>query len=372
MRNKIIAVMFIAYILIFSVGSIIAKDRVFSDMENRNLEQLPVPGTKNLLDGSFTEDFESYMSDQIVFKDFLVRLKVAENRVLNQTLINGVYFAEDDMLIADYVKPYNQLNKNLQYVNDFAVMNPDLECIWLIAPNACYIYEDRLPGYASVYNQQEVMGYIEGNADESIKVVDCSNSLMDARDEYIYYRTDHHWTMNGAYIGYAELCRALGVEAVPKDDYDITVGSSEFYGTQYSNAPMFGQEPDEILLYNNPDGEYTVEYPDESITTDSLYNYDNLEIKDKYTTYLDGNHPLVKISSNCTGGDAGKLLVVKDSYAHCLIPLLADNFSEIYVVDLRYYHQSVSELARENGISRVVFINNLEFLGTDDNFLWLQ
>ena len=97
---------------------------------------------------------------------------------------------------------------------------------------------------------------------------------------------------------------------------------------------------------------------------------DNLEIKDKYTTYLDGNHPFIKITSNSSNKE--KLLVIKDSYAHSLLPLLADNYSEIYVVDLRYYHQSVSELAKSLNISKVLFINNLEFLSTDDNFLWLN
>ena len=377
MRNKMIVIMFLAYIVVFSVGSLIAKDRVFSDMENRNLEQFPKVDSEAILDGSFTEQFESYMSDQIIFKDHLVRIKVAENRVLNQTFINGVYFAEDGMLIQDYVKPYNQLSKNIQYVNEFVEANPDLSYTWLVIPNACYIYQDRLPAYATCYDQQEVMGYVLGNASGSMQIVDCSQELLDAKDEYIFYNTDHHWTMNGAYIGYTALCNAMGLNATPKDDYDIIVGSSDFLGTQYSNAPAFGQKPDEVLIFNNPEGEYKVEYIDDNVTTDSLYNYDNLNIKDKYTVYLDGNHSYLRITSNCVNCNAegkaeDKLLVIKDSYAHCLLPLLADNYSEIYVVDLRYYHQSVSELARDNGITQVLFINNLEFLSTDDNFLWLQ
>lgn len=372
MRNKMLTAMFILYILIFSIGSIIAKDRVFSDMENRNLAQFPELNTSNVMNGSFTEDFESYMSDQIVFKDSLVRIKVAENLILNQTLINGVYFSEDDMLIQEYLKPYNQLDKNLQYVNEFVSTNPDLKYTWMIIPNAGYIYEDKLPEYAEIYDQQEVMGYIIGNADESVRMVDCSNSLIEARNQYLYYKTDHHWTMDGAYVGYLTLCKELDLKVTPLKDYDISVASDDFLGTLYSNAPSFGQAEDEILIYNNPKGKYTVEYIDDDAISDSFYNYDNLELKDKYTVYMDGNHSLVKIKSNCVNGDSGKLLVIKDSYAHCLIPLLADNFSEIYVVDLRYFHQSVSELAEENGIEQIVFINNIDFLSTDDNFLWLQ
>lgn len=370
MRNKMISLLFVVYILVFAIGTILVRDRDFSEMENRNLAQMPVISAKSVLDGSFSSDFEKYMSDQIMGKDMLVRLKVLENRALGQKCINGVYFAADDMLIADYINPYNQLSKNLNYINEFVENNPELDCTWLLAPNACYIYDDKLPAFASCYDQGEVMAYIEANAVENMRVVDCSRELMADRDSYIYYRTDHHWTMHGAYIGYSVLCDALGIDAVPEDRYDIRTGSSTFLGTQYSNAPMFAQKPDDILLYYNPQGNYEVEYVDDGVTMNSLYNTDNLKIKDKYTTYLDGNHSYVKIKSNSSNDE--KLLVVKDSYAHSLLPLLADNYSEIHVVDLRYYHQSVSALAEAEGITQVVFINNLDFISTDDNYLWLQ
>ncbi|MCM1273348.1 MAG: DHHW family protein [Clostridium sp.] len=372
MKNKIITVVFLAYIFIFAIGGIIVKDRSFSDLENRELEQFPKVSAGNIFSGEFSDKFETYMSDQIVFKDFLMKLKVSSNRVLGQTLVSDVYFGEDDMLIKNYVNPYNQLSTNLNYINAFADANPDFEITWLIAPNSCYIYEDRLPAYASCYDQQEVLAYIVGNTSDKIKIADCSPALMQAKNEYIYYNTDHHWTAKGAYIGYSVLCDALNIAATPKREYDITVASDEFYGTLYSGAPTFTQKPDSILLYQKPDGAYRVEYADRSDDKnweDSLYSYDNLNKKDKYTVYLDGNHSYVKITSNSDNEE--KLLVVKDSYAHCLLPLLADNFSEIHVVDLRYYHKNVSDLAREHDITKIVFINNIEFLSTDNNFLWL-
>lgn len=380
MRNKILTISFLAFICVFAFGSVIAKDRDFSDMENRNLTKFPEITGETIVSGEFTENFEKYMSDQIIFKDFLVKLKVIENLALNQKYINGVYFAED-MLIQDYQNPYNQLGTNVSYVNEFAEANSDLNCTWLLIPNACYVYEDRLPSYASCYDQSEVLAYIYGSVSDEIAVTDCFDELMANKDEYIYYKTDHHWTMQGAYIGYESYCEFVGIEDSSEfanntdfdlsDVYDIEVASDEFYGTLYSNVPTFSAEPDEVLLYHKPDGEYTVEYLDEGWTSDSLYNYENLEIKDKYTTYLDGNHSIIKITSNAVSEDNGKLLVVKDSYAHSFLPLLADNYSEIMVVDLRYYHDSVSKLAKENGIENVLFINNIEFLSTDNNFLWL-
>lgn len=376
MRNKLIVIVFIIYILVFSLGSVIAKDRHFSMMENRNLAQFPKANVESVLNGDFSESFENYMSDQLVFKDFLVRLKVGENRILNQSSVNGVFFAKDNMLIQDYKNPYNQLSKNVGYVSEFVCQNQDFSVSWLIIPNACYIYEDKLPAYASCYDQKEVLAYILGNADESINVIDCSNELMEEKNDYIFYKTDHHWTINGAYIGYKKLCDSLGLNATKKSEYKTSTVNEDFLGSLYSNAPSFGQAADKIELFSNPLGEYQVFYADKNITTDSLYNEDNLKTKDKYTVYLDGNHSLIRIKSNHVNEqyneNEGKLLVIKDSYAHSLLPLLADNYSEIVVVDLRYYHQSVSELARESKITDILFINNLEFLSTDDNFLWLH
>ena len=117
--------------------------------------------------------------------------------------------------------------------------------------------------------------------------------------------------------------------------------------------------------------------------------------------YLDGNHAIIRVKNNSyddTNKDnnkdddsesnsiaeidseasdnitsANRVIVVKDSYAHSLLPLLADNYEEIIVVDLRYYHEkTVSELAHEEGISDIIFINNVDFINSDDNFLWLM
>ena len=376
MRNKIITAIFIMYILFFAIGSIIVKDRVFSDMENRNLTQFPKISAKSVFAGDFSDEFESYMSDQIIFKDFLVKLKVTENRTLNQTNVNNVYFA-DDMYIRDYKENTAQIDKNVGFVNEFAESNPDLSVTWLIAPNACYVYEDKLPSHTVVDSQGDTVNHIKDMVDASINLVDVSDDLIKNREGYIYYNTDHHWTMNGAYIGYKKLCEALEIEAVAESEYNIRVASDEFLGTLYSDAPVFNAKTDDIILYEKKGGSYTVNYEDEGFTQDSLYNYDNLLIKDKYQTYLDGNHAIIRIENNnyVSQGDktGDRVIVVKDSYAHSLLPLLADNYKEMIVVDLRYYHEkTVSDLAKEEKISDIIFINNIDFINSDDNFLWLM
>ncbi len=381
MRNRIVTIIFILYILFFAIGSFIIKDRVFSDMENRNLAQFPKASAKSIFSGDFSDEFESYMSDQIIFKDFLVKLKVTENKALNQTYVNGTFFAEG-RYIRDYAENTAQIDKNVGFVNEFAQMNPELNITWLMVPNASCIYKDCLPSNAVIDDQRKTMEHIKDKVDESIVFVDPSEELYNAKDEYIYYKTDHHWTINGAYIGYKKLCDALKMEAVDVSEYNISVASDDFLGTLYSDAPVFNADKDKIIIYERKDGKYKVDYEDEGFSQDSLYNYDKLDIKDKYQVYLDGNHSIIRIynennkskDKNDGGeGKSDKIIVVKDSYAHCLLPLLADNYEEIIVVDLRYYHEkTVSDLAKEEGISDIIFINNIDFINTDDNFLWLM
>ena len=100
-----------------------------------------------------------------------------------------------------------------------------------------------------------------------------------------------------------------------------------------------------------------------------MYDMSYAERKDKYAVFFGGNYPVARIKSN--GVNTEKVLIIKDSYANSLVPFLADQYREIHMLDLRYYHESVSEYIRENGIERVIFINNVDFISTDNNFLWL-
>lgn len=368
-KNRIISIAFLLYLGFFSIGSILVKDRTFSDMENRNLQTFPKLNTETLAKGTFMDEFESYMQDQIILKDELVEINTTVSYVLNQRLIHGVYFAENGMLIQDYVYDGRQIQENVSYVNDFVSEHPDFEYTWLVVPTAGEIYKEALPDYAPYDSQQKAMDYLKENVSENITLIIPEQELLAHKSEYLFYNTDHHWTQNGAYYGYEALCSGMGIMPAAKERYQVNEPSGAFYGSLYSKAPKLGTKPDRIFLYENSNGKYHVEYLDEKWSEDSLYHYENLLLKDKYTTYLDGNHALLTIQGN--GAAKEPVLVIKDSYAHSLLPFLADNFAEIHVIDLRYYHQSVSEYAKEHGIQKIIFINNIDFVTTDNNFLWL-
>lgn len=368
-RNQIITIVFLLYIGFFAIGSIVLRDRTFSELENRQLAAFPEVSFSSIAKGAFMEDFETYMQDQIILKDELVTLHTTVTYGMNVRLINGVYFASEGRLIQDYSYDEAQLSENVSFVNDFAESYPDYHYTWLVAPTAGEIYGETLPDHAPYDSQKQALSYLQENVSDKITLIIPEQELLMHKSEYLYYRTDHHWTQNGAYYGYRALCEGLGIEPKEKDAYQVNEPSKSFYGTLYSKAPRVGVEPDSIFLYENPAGAYQVDYPEENETKDGLYQYENLMKKDKYTVYLGGNHPLMVIHGN--GELKEPVLVIKDSYAHCLLPFLADHYAEIHVLDLRYYHKSVSEYAKEHGIENIILINNVDFLTTDNNFLWL-
>lgn len=371
MHNIVIILVFVVFLAFFGLGYLVFPQREFSDMENRYLSTMPEFTWKSFLSGKFAEDFDDYTADQIAGKDLFVQGHVAYSRALGISEVNQVYFGKEGYLIQDYQEPGTIFEDNLSYIQEFASAHPDVNMTFLIAPNASEIYPEYLPDFATTYSQTQVIDTMQTELDASnLTIVDATDTLMEHKAEDIFYKTDHHWTSLGAYYAYVELCDALGMSAIPLDNYEGTTIEEPFLGSLYSKAPAFGQESDIVTLYENPDGEYQVHFVNENETVDSMYDMDYAQKKDKYAIFFGGNYALTVINSNSEHEE--KVLVIKDSYANSLIPFLADQYSEIHMMDLRYYHDDVNAYIEEQGITEVIFIHNVDFITTDNCFLWLS
>lgn len=380
--DYLVIVVFVIFIAFFGIGYLVLPEREFSEMENRYLTTFPEISWTGFLSGDFTEDFETYAADQIAFKDLFVKSHVAYSKALGISEINQVFFGKEGYLIQDYQEPDETLDDNLNYILSFAQRHADMEITFLIAPNASDIYPEYLPNFAVTYPQTQVIDKMEtvlapvlaGKEESSesqgnLTLVDVTDTLLMHKSDYIYYKTDHHWTSLGAYYAYEALCDALDIQANSIDSYDIQDIEEPFYGTLYSKAPDFWQESDTVSLYINPDGVYQVNDINEDISADSMYYMDYAEQKDKYSIFFGGNYALTVIQSNSNHSE--HVLVIKDSYANSLIPFLADHYSEIHMMDLRYYHDDIDAYIEEHDITQVIFIQNVDFISTENCFLWL-
>ncbi|WP_250160207.1 DHHW family protein [Caloranaerobacter azorensis] len=362
--SKMIVVMFIVFIFGINSLNILTPDREFSEMENRMLSQFPKFSIKNLLSGNFTDKFEKYVADQFVFRDYWVGIKSDLERFLLKTKNNGIFFGKDGYLLEDYKKPGEQLIKNIISINNFADKLPDVQTYLLLAPNSIKIYEDKLPMFADPYDQLKSIEIIKENLNKKINFIDIYKILEKKKEEYIYFKTDHHWTMRGAYYAYQEFAKRVGFKPYSIKDFDLKIVTDSFYGTFYSKANNRHIKPDSIELFIPKFNiNYRIDYVDDNKSSNSLYEYSYLGKKDKYAFFLDGNHALIRIKTSLNNGK--KLVIFKDSYSHCFIPFLANHYEEIHVIDLRYYKLNIYDYIKEHKIKEVLFLYNVATFSND-------
>ena len=378
-----ITALFCAFIGVFLAANAVSPDRAFSEMENRNLEQLPEVdfGTPeklfrdgNFFNGQFMRDFETYTTDQFVGRDFWVGLKSSTERALGKKENNNVYFADQDTLITRFDQPdAGDVTDNLNYVNNF-VENVDIPVVFSLIPTQACIWADRLPEGAPNASQTDLLSQAQG-AVSGATWADVYTPLMEHKDEDIFYRTDHHWTSLGAYYGYTGLAQALGYTPVPLSDYDATVRSTEFYGTVFSSSGVRWVRPDTITTYAPEDGITVVSHTYDNAGNPveeprELYVESFLSVKDKYSMFLGGNQSL-GVVKNANNPDGPKLLILRDSYADSLVPFLTAHYSEIHLIDPRYYHLSVKDYVEQNGIDQALVLYSVPNFVTDQNLFWI-
>ncbi|GAA0178175.1 DHHW family protein [Clostridium sediminicola] len=369
--NKIIVVLFISFLVIINILNFAIPDRVFSEFENRILAQAPKVNFKNLTSGRYTSKFDEYITDQFPFRDFWVSIKSDMERLTFKTSNNGIYFGDDGYLLEDYKKPNEQLLKNINSIKIFSKAVPEVKTYFLLAPNSVKVYENKLPLFASPYNQSKTIEIVEEQLDQNVNFIDVYPKMIDKKDEYIYFKTDHHWTMRGAYYAYKELCNKIDIKAYSINEFNTKIVDTSFYGTFYSKANNRHILPDSIEIFTpNFENECKVQYRDIEKSSDSLYEYKHLEKKDKYSIFLDGNHALTTINTEIK--NEKKIIIFKDSYAHSLIPFLVNHYEEIHIIDLRYYKLNIYDYIQQNNIREALFLYNINYFSEDESIKLLE
>ena len=208
--------------------------------------------------------------------------------------------------------------------------------------------------------EQKIIGYMNGN----VKSVALYDALLAHRTEYIYFRTDHHWTATGAYYAYEQFCKAKGITPTPMssykvDEYDGFLGT--FYRDSSQNATM-GANPDKVVAYHPLSTEATLDYGDSenaSLTRGKIiYDESDAPASLKYGAFITGDNAY-SIINNPDVTNGSSCIVVKESFGNAFVPFLTDHYQTIYVLDYRYWKGSISQFAQSKGVQDVLFVNNL-------------
>lgn len=358
---------FLSFLLFFSVLHILLPDTGFSPNENRYLEKMPVFDFSTVVSGKFMSQFTDYVQDQFPFRDMWISLKAASELILNKKVNNGIYVTENALITQFEEVDLNQIKKNTKYINQFS---QDLKIpVWvMIVPTIAEIYPENLPKYNLEVSQKELVDMIKGDLNENIHFISLLETLYLHKDEPLYFMTDHHWTMRGAYYGYQAFMQEKGLEQGSLKEYEQKVVSENFKGTSYSSSGVFWHPGDRIEVFTKPEFE-NVSMEADGKKYDSMFVTENLELKDQYTYFLDGNHALTYLNS---AEEEGTLLVIKDSYAHDFAPYLTENYKKVILVDLRYYKLPVSDLIEQEDIDEILILYNIENYAEDTNLMFLE
>lgn len=363
------ALIFLAFIGVFFILNLVLPDRQFSEQENRYLQQRPEFSFKSLFSGDYTSKFETYTTDQFTFRDEWITLKAASELALGKQENNDVHLCEGGTLIKGFERPDDStLDSNMSALNAL-VENTDADVYFALIPDKSDLYASLLPNNAPNDSEKEVIDYCY---DKSSAInVDMYSALSSHTDEYIFYRTDHHWTSLGAYYGLSALAESMGLPCPALDSYtDRHVVSEEFYGTTWSSSGFSWVDPDTMEIFvNEPEGLKVTSYPEGSPVEGKLYDFSFLEKKDKYSMFMGGNCPMHVIETGAE--DKPSLLILRDSYTDSLIPFLLDDFSEIHVLDLRYYRASLKAYMEQNDFDNVLVCYSVSNFCTDSNIFLL-
>lgn len=343
-------------VIVIMILNIVIPDHKQSETENRPLQTFPSLNMEHVLSGQYGKDLNTWFSDQFVFRDQNIHVKYLIQKFTGVKEIQGVYLTKRGLIEKTSEVNKKQLDRNLKAINSFKENNPDLKVGFMLAPNAVSIEKDSLPKSADCLDQNKQMDDIYNRIDDSIKKIDLRSTLEKHKDEYLYYKTDHHWTSLASYYSYQKLASSFKLDKTNKNDYKIYPVANSFEGTLANKTGSMNIK-DEIDIYvPKTKTDYVVTDESTNKKSRTIYHSEALETKDQYAVFMGGNKSLFHINID---NDSNKhLLLIKDSYANSLIPFLIPEYASITVIDPRYYFDDYTRLIQNDLITDVLFMYN--------------
>lgn len=345
--------------MILLLGSVVSPDRESSQRENRNLTQLPKLTAASLFSGDYMTRFEKYMSDQVVGRDGFVAAKTFLNRATGKTEQNGVYIGEDGWLFEEPSKYDDEkVSETIDAIRSFCEECEIENQMFVLAPNSSEIVADKLPKHLSFESQENQIQKIYSRLPEKINCIDAEGALKNGGNpEKLYYKSDHHWTSSGAKSVFDTVAKSweLDVDSVNYQTYAL---SDSFFGTLSSSSGIYdNSDVIEAIIPENSAGTYIVLNSSQKTKSVSMFDLSKLENGNQYEVFLGGNFS--KLTITTTSNTENKLLIFKDSYANCMLPMLTPFFKEIVVVDARYFTDDIRAVVNDGEFTHMMFLYNV-------------
>ena len=334
----------VSFVLLLCVTAILfwlIPDKNFSARENRSLQTLPRFDTDKLLAGDLSDAYNDYFADQFPARDVLVTLKGALELLSGKGENNGILLGRKGQLakrLFATARTHKDAAEDSDVIdtahlqNAAAGINRAAENVDI--PFAVFLTGRTADVTTSAFlyptdASETMLSTLRKNVREEANYLDIvpTYRTLYADGEYVYYRTDHHWTTLGAYYAYCEILKAYGMEneIIPAENFQKETVATDFYGTFASASGFHFVPPDsvELWLYGNED-EFLVT-ADGRVLDGGFYNRAHLSGNDKYSVFLDGTHDVVTVTKK-DGESRPTLAIFKDSFANSVAPFLAQHF----------------------------------------------
>lgn len=419
-RNvKVLVFFFVLYVLAI-IAMMIPLRPTRSETEKRELTRFPSFSFASLWDGSYFSGIDQWFSDTFPFRETLISWNTSLwglSGIHTNTIVGEVKPGDDIPPIDDANKPATGTAGSTTTTStttrttttkkpdddkhgDAQTMGPILR-----VDNAGYEYYtfsleqserysqllskvgDKLAGKATVYDiivpnsmgvmlsdaykqkqsittsdQGKAIAYMMSKMNDHVKSVPIFDTLRQHTKDYIYFRTDHHWTATGAYYAYEQFAGVKGFKPTPLKEYK-TDRYEGFLGTFYADSGMssaLGKTPDTVVTYTpkSTNDIHILDRNGKEFDWDIVMDVSNYGASGMYNAFIGGDNPY-SVIKNPALKDGSSCVVIKESYGNAFVPFLVDHYQTVYVIDYRYYDDNVIDLVTKNKIQDVIFVNNI-------------
>ena len=432
-----LSIFMLLFLLLVGLISTFDKDATFSESEKRQLKSRPKFTISGFLDGNFFVEYREYFADTFPNRENLKEHNTKLNAFYyfsglsgensEQLVINfdsnaaqhGQSLKDPDattpseattpteqedipkmtepqaaveqlgnvIVVGDRAMdvPYGdnaKIKRYAQAVNGLAeLLGTGVKTWSMPVPNAAEFYAGS-SWNTGHYSQKAMFQTLQENLSANVTYVDAYSEIAKHTDEYIYFRTDHHWTHLGAYYAYTALCKSAGVTAPSRTEFatgqwDNFVGSMYTYIANYPQAAILKENPDTVH-YWKPNADCTTYYYSDTNLSDGVLMGTickiREEVENKYLTFMGGDHPVTIVTTDTEGPC---ILVIKESYGNALISWLTNNYSKIILIDPREYFDNRSDIdlkafAESQGVDELLVINYPMMLNSENYIALLE
>lgn len=399
LKKNIVSALFLTVITLGMLLIFVLPKEDISVLENRALAKAPELTLANIASGGFSAETNNYLNDHFPLRgsllnigqsvDSVIRYHDAEAEIIPGSSgggVNGEYaqVANDILLCRDramemFEYTYSDVQAYAASVNHLqehiSALNPNTRVFSMMIPTAFEFYAptEYREGFRCQKNAIDNLYSMLSDYVIPVNVYDGINNSIN-RGEYVYFRTDHHWTVRGAYQGYAAFCQAAGNFAFyPQTTYRV---AGDFLGTMYFSTMR-------EILKDNPDYVEVFVFPDE-LSVEKCYGFADAALNtqyeffpmqnpgdslNKYLTFMGGDKPMVHMVSKNKNGRS--LLIVKDSFSNAMAMFYLGNYQHVWLLDPRLTQTDIAKFCKDHNIDDVLVENYalvLENTGMADTF----